>query len=388
MKSYKFKIRRPSRRVIEQFEQTLDVCRELYNAALQERRDAWRIEKKPVSCFDQINELPSIRLVRDDVAVIYSQVLCEALRRVDKAFKSFFRRVKARQKTGYPRFKSHKRYDSFTYPQAPKGEEGFKQGGFRLIGDKLHLSKIGSVRLRLSQTVEGKIKNCTIKREADGWYAIFTVEENQCRYFPKTGESVGIDVGIENFATLSTGEAIPNPQYLRRAERALKTAQRKIARRKKASNRRCKAIQLLAKKYQKITRQRHDFFHKLSLRLVKEFDGVVFEDLNIAGMVKNHYLAKSISDAAWGTFVAIHIAKAEDAGRSVKKASARFTSQDCSACGARLRKSLKTREHNCAACGLVLHRDHNAAINIKGRADLSGMVKASSSCEPKIPQLA
>jgi putative transposase len=374
MKAYKYKIRRPSRRVVEQFEQTLDVCRELYNAALQERRDAWRIERKSVSCYDQIKQLPEIKLIRDDLAVVHSQVQRDPLMRTDKAFQAFFRRVKVGQKAGYPRFKSIKRYDSFTYPQK----------GFTLEDNKLTLSKIGSVRLRLSRPVEGKIKTCTIKRGVDGWYVIFTIEENQCPYFPKTDKSVGVDVGIERFATLSTGEAIANPQYLRQAEKALKTAQRRVSRRKKGSNRRRKAVQLLAKKHLKITRQRQDFFHKLSLRLVKEFDEIVFEDLNIAGMMKNHHLAKSISDAAWGIFISIHEGKAASAGRRVVKVPAQFTSQDCSACGARVRKSLAVREHRCIACGLVLHRDHNAAINIKGRADLSGMMKVTSSREPRI----
>jgi putative transposase len=225
--------------------------------------------------------------------------------------------------------------------------------------------------VRLSRPIEGKIKTCTIKREVDGWFVIFTVEENQCRYFPKTGRSVGVDVGIENFATLSTGETIPNPQYLRQAERELKTAQRRVSRRKKGSKRRRRAVQLLAKKYLKVTRQRQDFFHKLSLRLVREFDSVAFEDLNIAGLLRNHHLAKSISDAAWGTFIQLHTGKAESAGRGVVKVPAAFTSQDCSACGLRVRKSLAVREHRCVGCGLVLHRDHNAALNIRARGEAS-----------------
>jgi putative transposase len=384
MKSYKYKLK-VSRRVVEAFERTLSVCCELYNAALQERRDAWRVARVSVNLAAQSAQLPHVKAERADVADVYAQVLQDTLRRVDKTFQAFFRRVKAGQKAGYPRFKSCRRYDSFTYPQAPKGEEGFKQGGFRLTGNTLHLSKIGSVHVRLSRPVEGQIKTCTIKREADGWYVIFAVEENQCRYFPKTGESVGVDVGIENFAALSTGEAIPNPQYLCKAERELKTAQRRLARRKKGSNRRRKAVQLLAKKYQKVTRQRRDFFHKLSLRLVREFDEVVFEDLNIAGLLKNHHLAKSISDAAWGTFILIHEGKAANAGRRVVKVPAAFTSQDCSGCGARVRKSLAMREHRCVSCGLVLHRDHNAAINIQGRADLSGMGEITPPREPRIP---
>jgi putative transposase len=378
MKAYKYKLR-PSRRVVEKFEQALEVCRELYNAALQERRDAWRVSGVSVNFYSQDAQLPQIKALREDVASVHSQVLRDPLRRIDRAFQAFFRRIKSREKAGYPRFKSIKRYNSFTYLQP------LPNGGFRLDGDKLYLSKIGSVRLRLSRPIEGKIKTCTIKREADGWFVIFAVEESQCSYFPKTGEVVGVDVGIENFATLSNGEVIANPQYLRKAERKIKTAQRRVRRRKNGSRRRRKAVQLLAKKHLKITRQRRDFFHKLSLRLIREFDEVVFEDLNIKGMVKNHHLAKSISDAAWGTFILIHEGKAENAGRRVTKVPPAFTSQDCSACGARVHKSLNMREHRCVSCGLILHRDHNAAINIKGRAASSGMGEDTPPREPRIP---
>jgi putative transposase len=160
--------------------------------------------------------------------------------------------------------------DSFTYPQS----------GFRLEGDKLHLSKIGSCRVRLSRPVEGTIKTCSIKREADGWYVIFTVEENQSRFFPKTGETVGLDIGIENFATLSTGETVENPELLRETERELKTAQRRVSRRSsKRSNRRRKAVNLLQKKHQKIRRQRADFHHKTALKIVRDFDAIANVDM-------------------------------------------------------------------------------------------------------------
>ena len=358
MKAYKYKLR-VSMAVAEKFGRTLDVCCELYNAALQERRDAWRLSRECVFYPAQSAQLPAIKAERADVASVYSQVLQETLRRVDFAFKAFFRRVKAGRKAGYPRFRSARRYDSFTYPQ---------EGAFRLEGNKLTLSKIGSVRVRLSRPVEGRIKTCTIKREANGWFVIFSVEESQCRYFARTGASVGVDVGLENFATLSTGEAVPNPEFLRRSERDIRKAQRRASRRKRGSNRRRKAVLILARKCQKIQRQRLDFFHKLSLRLVREFDSVAFEDLNIAGMQKTRHFAKSISDAAWGTFIKIHEGKAAYAGRHVVRVPAQYTSQDCSGCGARVLKSLEVREHRCAACGLVLHRDHNAAINIRGRA--------------------
>jgi putative transposase len=362
MKSYKYKIRRPSKRVVEKFEQTLEVCRELYNAALQERSEAWSVCHKSVNYNKQQAQLKEVRAIRDDVAWVHSQVTQDVLKRLDKAFDAFFRRVKKGEEPGYPRYKSIKRYRSFTYPQS----------GFKLDGDKLTLSKIGSMRLRLSRPIEGRIKTCTIKREVDGWYVAFAVEENQSRWFVKTNKFVGVDLGIENFATLSTGEHIETPNYYRKSEAKLKKAQRRLSRRKKWSSRRRKANYQVAKIHQKIARQRLDFFHHLSLRLVKELDAVVFEDLNIEGLKKNHHLAKSISDAAWGTFIAIHTGKAANAGRHVEKVPAQFTSQDCSACGNRVKKSLSEREHRCIACGLVLHRDHNAAINILGRACRSG----------------
>lgn len=366
MKAYKYKLK-VSRRIAQEFERVRGVCCDLYNAGLQERRDAYRTAGKSVSYAEQCVELTDVRGFDSDVASVYSQVTQDALRRLDKAFLAFFRRVKAKQKAGYPRFRSKSRYDSFTYPQS----------GFRLDGDKLHLAKIGSARLRLSRPVEGRIKTCTIKREADGWYVIFAVEENSCRYLPKTGKHVGIDVGIESFATLSTGARIENPKYLRQAERRLKAAQRAVSRKKLRGSNRRKAVRLLARQHLKVKRQRLDFFHKRSLALIREFDGFVFEDLNVAGMVKNHRLAKAISDAAWNTFLRVHTGKAAEAGRVVRLVNPAFTSQDCSRCGARVHKRLAVREHRCESCSLVLHRDHNAAINIERRADALGMVGIS-----------
>jgi putative transposase len=215
--------------------------------------------------------------------------------------------------------------------------------------------------------MNGEIKTCTVKHEADGWYVIFAVEENQSRFFPKTGNRVGIDVGITTFATLSTGEVIDNPKLLRQAEKRLKTAQGKVSRRTKGSHRRGKAVTLLAKQHLKVNRQRLDFFHKTSLQLVREFDQVVFEDLNISGMVKNHHLAKSICDAAWGSFIGVHFAKAANAGRTAEKVNPYATSQLCSVCKARMKLSLSQRVFHCTSCGSTKGRDHNAAINIKKR---------------------
>ena len=376
MKACKYKLRL-NRAFQANCETTLALCRELYNAGLQERRDAWAINRVSVNYATQCAQLSDLRALRPELNGVHSQVLQQTLRKLQRAFENFFRRVKAGGTPGYPRFKSPDRFDSFCYPQT----------GFRLAGDKLHLSKIGSCRVRLSRPIEGTIKTCTIKREADGWYVIFAVAENQCRYLPRTGASVGGDVGLENFATLSTGEVIENPRHLHNAERRLKTAQRKVSRRpNKRSNRRRKAVALLQKQHQKVRRQRQDFQHQTALQLIREFDTIAVEDLNIRGLVKNHRLAKSISDAAWHAFFSILTSKAVEAGRQVVKVSPQFTSQDCAKCGQRVRKTLAVREHRCIACGFVAHRDHNAALNIKRRGTPFGESGRPLS-EPRIPPL-
>ncbi len=376
VKAYKYKLRRPSKAFVAKCESALEVCRELYNAALQERIEAWKLNRVSVNYHAQAVQLPLIKPLRPDVAAVQSQVLQATLRRLDKAFTAFFRRVKAGEKqAGFPRFKSRLRFDSFTFPQA--------NGAFRLEGDNLSLSKIGSCRVRLSREINGAIKTCTIKREAGGWYVILTAEV-KAKPLPKTGATVGLDVGLENFATLSNGETIPNPRHLKAAEKRLKTAQRSVSRKKKRGANRRKAVVLLAKQHLKVKRQRQDFAHKTSLDLLRRFDEIAVEDLHIKGMVKNHHLANSISDAAWGTFIQTLESKAEEAAKRVWKVPAAYTSQECSGCGHRMKKTLAEREHRCSECGLHLHRDHNAALNIQGRAFPLGMGAVAPPCEPRI----
>ncbi len=301
VKAYRYKLRRPSQAFVAKCESALEVCRELYNAALQERIEAWQRQRKSVSFAEQCAQLPDIKTVREDVTAVHSQVLQATLRRLQRSFENFFRRVqKGDAQAGFPRFKSRLRFDSFTYSQS----------GFRIEGDKLYLSKIGSCRVRLSREIPGAIKTCTIKREADGWYVIFTVENAPARELAKTGATVGLDIGLENFATLSNGETIANPRHLKAAEKRLKTAQRSVSRKKKRGANRRKAVVLLAKQHLQVKRQRQDFAHKESLNLLRQYDEIAVEDLHISGMVKNHHLAKSISDAAWGNFLNVLTCKA------------------------------------------------------------------------------
>jgi putative transposase len=208
-------------------------------------------------------------------------------------------------------------------------------------------------------------KTVTISREAHGWYVCFSCADVPVQPLPTTGQETGIDLGIEAFATLSDGTRIFHPGWYRRAERRLKTAQRRVSRRKKGSHRRRKAVNLLAKAHQKVKRQRADFHHKVALRLVQTNDTVYHEDLQTANMVRNRHLAKSISDAGWSQFLTILSDKAACASRSVVAVNPAFTSQTCSGCGVVVAKGLSVRWHSCPECGTSLHRDHNAAKNIK-----------------------
>ena len=356
-KTFKYKLR-PTPEQVAQFEATLRLCRELYNAALQERRDAWKMCRVSVGYYEQKAQLPQIRQIREDCAAVNAQVLQDVILRIHRTFKAFFRRVAAGEKPGYPRFKGRDHYHSFTYPQV--GAHGCAQidNGF------LVLSKIGRIAVRWSRPLEGTPKTVTISQEADGWYVCFSCADVPIQPLPLTGEETGIDVGLESFATLADGSQIANPRYYSKAEKALKRAQRRVSRRKKGSHRRHKAVKLLAKRHVKVRRQRLDHHHKTALSLVKRYDTIFYEDLQVANMVQNHQLAKSIADAGWSQFCAILTFKAENAGKRAVAVPPAYTSQVCSGCGVVVKKGLSVRWHACPDCRTSLHRDHNATLNI------------------------
>jgi putative transposase len=332
-------------------------CRELYNAALQERRDAWHKCGTSISCAHQSAQLPAIKTVRPEYHDVHSQVLQDVLTRLDHALTAFFRRVQMGENPGYPRFQRGTRYHSFTFKQ-------FGNGATLESGD-LVLSKIGRIPVRWSRPLEGTVKTVTITHEADGWYVCFACEGVPIQPLAATGQETGIDVGLKVFLVTAQGEAVANPRYYRRAEKALAKAQRRVCRRKKGSTRRKKAVKLLAKRHQKVKRQRRDFHHKTALLLVRTYDTIYLEDLRVANLVQNSHLSKCISDAGWARFRTILEGKAAYAGRRVIAVPAYYTSQDCSGCGERVEKSLSVRTHICPSCGLVLDRDENAARNIQ-----------------------
>jgi putative transposase len=356
-KSFKFRIY-PTKAQVEKLEMTLDLCRELYNAALQERRDAWRLNCININRFEQDKQLPDIKQTNPEYKDIYSNILQDVLKQLDKTFRDFFRRVKQKNKAGFPRFKGKSRFNSFTY----------KQKGFSLTDNKLDLSKIGKLKIKLSRPVIGKVKTCTIKREIDKWFVIFSVE-TAAETLPKTGKQIGVDVGIENFLTLSDGTQIENFKFYKNSQKKLRVAQRSVARKAKGSNSRKKALLRLRKIHQKIKNQRADFQHKITTRLIKEFDLIAIEKLQIRNMVKNHHLAKSISDVAWNNSFLMLKYKAENAGKSVIEVNPSGTSQTC-ICGETVKKDLSIRWHKCDACGLSEHRDIVSAQVILQRAGL------------------
>jgi putative transposase len=356
--TYKFRIY-PTREQDAALAEVLHRCRELYNAALQERRDAYRMAGKTITYYEQKAELPAVKEVRPEYRAIHSQVLQDVILRVERAFQAFFRRTKAGEKPGYPRFQGRDRYDSFTYPQYPSGARLQYNGG--RFG-QLTLSKLGTFKVRMHRPIEGTIKTVTMCRDGDEWYVCFVVEV-ETTPLPQSDTATGIDLGLLRFATLSDGSSIDNPRPLRHSLKKLKRAQQQLSRCQRGSHRRGRAREAVARLHRRVRNQRADFLHKASRRLVNEYGTVVFEQLQPANMVKNHRLALSISDAGWGQFVQYVSYKAACAGRNVLFVDPRYTSQTCSSCGSIRRKELSERWHSCP-CGCELDRDHNAAINI------------------------
>lgn len=358
IRTYRYRIY-PSKAQVTRLNDALAICCELYNAALQERRDAWKCERKSITWFDQNLQMPTIRRDRADVAAVHSQVLQNTLRRVDLAFAAFFRRTRNGSTPGYPRFRSVRRYDSLT----------FRQAGYGLNGNNLRLSKIGTVRIKLHRALEGTIKTLTVKREAGRWFALFLVE-CEAKPLPFNPNMSGIDVGLNHFATLSDGTTISNPRWFRTAQAKLRRLQRRVARRKNESNRRRKAALLLQRFHNHIRDQRRDFHHKESRKIVNHNGLIAVEDLNIKGLARG-ILAKSVNDAGWRQFLNSIAHKAEEAGRVLIRVNPSGTSQTCT-CGARVEKTLSQRWHECSACGLSAPRDHVSAQLILAKALPSG----------------
>lgn len=352
-KAFKFRLY-PTKSQEAVLNEQFRLCRNLYNCALQERRDAYRKAGVSRSYYDQQNLLPEIKTALPEYKGIHSQVLQDVLKRLDKAFQGFFKRIKQGVRAGYPRFQGRDRFDSICYPQL----------GFSVSEKTAFFSKIGNIRIKLHRPIEGKIKTATIKREGDEWYAVYTCEV-EARPLPTTGSQVGVDVGTTWFAITSDGEFVENPRHYQTAMKKLRTAQRAVARKpNKRSNRRKKAVKRVAKIHRKVARQRLDFHHKTATKLIRENDLVAHEDLNVSGMGRGN-LARSIHDAGWSQFFSLLALKAVDAGRQVIRVNPAYTSQRCNQCGHTCRENRRNQaEFVCVSCGHTANADHNAAKNI------------------------
>jgi putative transposase len=352
-RAFKFRLH-PSKKQARLLLQTLDECRWLYNHLLEQRKLAYEDLAISLTKYQQLMLLPKMKLDRPSLGLIHSQVIQNVVDRLDKTFQGFFRRCKAGETPGFPRFRGYDRYDSFCYPQS----------GFAVKDRDLKLSKIGSIRIKMHRLIFGTIKTCTIRKTASGHWDVSLACEVEAEPLPIKKESVGIDVGIESFATLSDGKIIANPRFFKRDERALAAAQRKLSKAEKGSLLRKKRRKVVARIHERIRNRRNDFCHLESRKIIEEYQNICMEDLNIKKMIQGSYYAKSITDASWNQFCRFLSYKAEEAGRKVGWVNPAYTTQTCSRCGHREEKKLSERQHLCVKCGYQASRDFNASQNI------------------------
>ena len=373
-RAYKFRLR-PNATQTMLLEECLESHRRIYNECLARRKEAWENQKQSLSFYDLRDWFNSVQKDHIYWSQLNNNSAHETIRRVDRAYQAFFRRVKAGEKPGYPRFRGRDRYDSIPFGTYPNG--------LRLFADekKIRVQHVGKVRVKLHRDVLGKIKQATIKREADKWYVVFSCELPDVAVPASTLPPVGIDVGLESFLTTSDGEHVDNPRYLKNELPELRVQQRKLCRAKKGGKNRRKQRKRVAKLHVRIKNLRREHHHITALDLIRRYGLIAVESLNIKRMLASGWMSRAIADAAWGGFLNVLRIKAESAGVQFVEVNARGTSQECSGCGVTVKKDLSVRQHKCPDCGLVLHRDHNAALNILQRA--LGLVRPGPA-EPKL----
>jgi putative transposase len=337
----------------QRLESVLETCRRFYNDCLGERKAAYETEGRTVGKYEQLRRVKVHKVNNPYAADVHSHVLQTVVTDLDKAFQAFFRRVKAGEAPGYPRFKGVNRFHSFGFK-----EEG---NGFKIDGRRLRLSGIGRVAVRWHRTLEGTIKTLRITRKAGKWYASFCCEAEVVP-LPPCVKEVGIDAGLSSLFTLSTGEKVENPRWYRCSQQKLRVLQRSLSRKKKGGSNRRKAAARLARFTERVANQRKDFLNKLACVLVCTYGRIVVEDLSIPRMVQGR-LAKSILDAGWGYFRQRLLSKAANAGRTVVLIDPAYTTQTCCVCGCRQKLSLSQRWYACP-CGNSRDRDENAALNV------------------------
>ena len=380
-RAYKFLLR-PTSKQAALLTACLDDHRALYNAALQERRDAWKMRSASVKFFDQSAQLKDIRADDQDGQGRWSANSQRfTLRRLDKAFAAFFRRIKAGQTPGYPRFKGRGWFDTVEWTEG-NGSRWDSQP--HAAATRVYLLGIGHVRVNQHRAVKGRVKTVSVKREGSRWYVVVSCDDVPAEPLAPTGAVAGIDLGVASFLTISDGTHVPNQRHLAASADRLAAAQQALARCKRRSKRRRKAVDRIAAIHCKTRRQRLDHAHKTALALVRDYDVIAHEALNVAGLTRRPKprpagdgtfepngaaakcgLNRSILDAGWGVFLRVLAAKAESAGRTLIAVDPRHTSQTCSGCGHVAAGNRVTQaEFRCLACGHQAHADVNAAINI------------------------
>ncbi|MEV0403594.1 transposase [Actinoallomurus sp. NPDC050550] len=378
-RSYKFLIRPTSKQAA-----TLTACledhRQLYNGALEHRRITYRKAGVTVRYSDQSEELKHIRADDQTGQGRWSFSSQQAtLRRLEKAFAAFFARLREGRTPGFPRFKGRGWFDSVTWPKDGDGCRWDSQPEHP-TATFVRLQGIGHVRVHQHRPVQGRVKTISVKREGTRWYVVLSCDDVPARMIPASGVAAGIDMGVASLVTTSDGEHFANPRHLAASADRLATAQRDLARKKRGSNRRRKAVVRIAALHAKVRRQRLDNAHKTALRLIRDYDVIVCEDLRIANMTgsasgtvdrpgrnvaQKTGLNRGILDAGWGVFLAILAYKAESAGRELIAVNPANTSRTCARCGHCSADNRTTQaEFCCRACGHTAHADVNAATNI------------------------
>jgi putative transposase len=344
--TYSFVIQPTSEQEQKMF-RTLKLCRRLYNRSLAERITACKTTGRGVTYSMQQNSLPSFKKENPEYRSVHSQVLQDALRRLDRSYQNFFE-----GRAGYPKFRDRDHYRSFTYPQVDAVRETFQKDGF------IYLSKIGFVKIIAHRLFEpDRVFQINVIRKHNKWYANLTAELPDAEPIPgDLDKSVGVDLGLFHFYALSDGTTVDTPKFLRKSEKKLAKLQRTLSRRKKGSKNRKKAKNKVAKCHEKITNQRKDFLHKKSYNLVTGHDVIVMEDLQVRNMAQNRHLAKSIHDAGWSAFQNYVEYKCRKFGKQFIKVDPKGTSQMCT-CGHPVPKELSVRVHKCPRCGLEEDRD-------------------------------
>jgi len=358
-KTYQYRLY-PTDSQVKRLNNYLNVTRAVWNMALEERILEYELNGKSISNYSQQQWLKNYRKTFPKAAHVSSQSLKVVMGDLDKAFKAFFRRVKAGESPGFPKFKSWKYWNSFGFIAY--------NNGFKISGRRFYIFGVGRIAVRWDRPYEGTIKTARVKRVAGKWFVNLFCDIGDPEPLPKTGRMIGIDMGINAMVATSDGDIIDNPHWYREAQAELRRRQRKLSRAVKGSNNRKKKLLSVQRFQNHIANQRKDFINKLVHWLIHEYDVIAIEDLNIKSMSKNKHLSKSILDSGWGYFRERLEQKALECGRMVIAVNPAYTSKTCSCCNkAHEEMTLKDRWLNCE-CGLSLDRDHNAAINILNRA--------------------